>query len=291
ITSLLSVALAMEGYSVCLVDLDLTAPGLASVFQEYPDKGILDYLLIDADTGRRGARVSDVLRELHAPIPDARGRLSGILGRPELNNARAVQAYLLAEVRTGMLSSCLEHLLHEAQQQAHSMSSRFDLFVLDTPPSLFGLSAGARRLVEKHGGAQVFVAGPTVQDLAWVPEMVLSLREHDVTAGSASAIPAFVLNAYPYELPDQRSADLIAEQILRCRGDEYLSGGNRAQARAWSKALSGFRPRVIGWSEAIRTITLDPRQADEAVWGEALSQGVNSLAGKLADDVLGRGSA
>jgi len=290
VTALLGAAMVLQGHRVCLVDLDLVAPGLSWIFSTQPEKAILDYLLIDPVTGRRQASATELVRELRTPLVPERGGLAGILGRPDPGNARSIQAYLMAEVRTGLPGACLEHLLLGVQEDSAQSRRRFDLFILDTPPSLFGLSSGARDLVKKHAGVEVFVAGPTVQDLAAVPEMILPLTDGADDDQDASATPAFILNAYPYEVTGADGAETIARQILRGRQEGDQSGNEHSRMSAWARPLRRLRTRIIPWSEEIRQITLDPRAADEAIWKGALSEDVRTLATELAGDVTGRAS-
>jgi hypothetical protein len=78
-----------------------------------------------------------------------------------------VQPYVAAELRAGLLAARVERLLEQVKELYSP-----DLFLLDTPPSFFGLSGLARTLVKKHDGAEVLVVTPTRQDLGGAQDML-----------------------------------------------------------------------------------------------------------------------
>jgi len=150
-----------ESRRVCLVDLDLLAPGLHHLLQmSPPEKRVLDYLVAGGDSGA-AASVSEMCIEDNPGIEGAQDMsLWLVAGKPELSRARTVQSYLLADAQTRLLAARLEHMLRQIKRVCE-----VDLFILDTPPSLFGTSGSVQALTARHGGVRLFVATPILQDL------------------------------------------------------------------------------------------------------------------------------
>ena len=185
VATLISHALSRE-HKVCLVDLDLVAPGVAPMLGiETPSRCILHYLLGNPKEPGRFPKESAVCHEVT-------GNLHVIPGAPDHREAMGVQSYILAELRSGLIRARVERLLTAVRTHRE-----IDVFVLDTPPSLFGLSQMARRLVEKHEGAEVLVVTPTVPDVNGLVEMAVTVDAERKKDDRAAPLQAVVGNRHP----------------------------------------------------------------------------------------------
>jgi len=234
VSMLLGLALAGAPLNrrVCLVDLDLMAPGLHCLFGvQSKEPYLLDALI--ADPARPTAAVNpESLCQTIMAVPG--GHLSLIGASPQLEYAARVQSYVLADARAGLLSARLERVLIKVRD-AHDI----DIFVLDTPPSLFGISRTVQHLIDKHRGEQVHVAMPIRQDLFGCRAMLEAARkEHDARDPDAPAPSAvgFVLNRYDGPGSAVRLHEEFAERILRVDG-RAASAVERALLEEWLRPL------------------------------------------------------
>ena len=191
VAALTAMSLARQGRIVCLLDLDLLAAGLHHLLGLPGRNGaIVDFLLEGRDERSGPLAAKDVC---HTICPSLLGEcdtpLYMVFGRADIEDARAMVGYLLAEERAGLLQARLEVLLEELRSVFG-----IELFVLDCPPALFGMSAAARALVKEHRGVMLHVAGPTRQDLEGSRMMLNELSPPEERGGWTEV---FMLNRCP----------------------------------------------------------------------------------------------
>ncbi|PIU92993.1 MAG: hypothetical protein COZ06_01330 [Armatimonadetes bacterium CG_4_10_14_3_um_filter_66_18] len=288
LATLLGLALAEQGKKVCFVDLDLLAPGLHHMLgvadQVAGKAAVLDYLIANAAGNAKGAgEVIHRVRPAFAGFPDRDVWL--VSGKPVLTDARNAQAYLAAEARAGLVRTRLERLLHEVRDREDASSP--EVFILDTPPSLFGVSAAVRGLVDAHQGALIFVCQPTTQDLAGTWGMLHALDEEEPEGNVASA-RAIALNRCPWDLGDDPRRNLLAlfDQAARPADSRRTV---RALVSNWLKAYqAAWVPETLAYQRMVRAAMVDePRPA----LAEVLSNDLRQLADALFASASGEVSA
>jgi MinD-like ATPase involved in chromosome partitioning or flagellar assembly len=208
----LAAALAKAGKSVCLVDLDLLAPAAAEMLDFREGRlGIADFLFGARDGFHDPAKPVEpvearaVCHEAPLPWPGAHDLTIRLVpGWADFELARRAQPYILAVARSGLLEARLEQLLKRLNE-AYAGT----IFVLDVPPSLFGLAAAARELIWRHHGVLVHVCTPNRPDLTGSQRMLNALydewaerdgKERPRKSRSPKGIfAAFVLNRWQRE--------------------------------------------------------------------------------------------
>jgi MinD-like ATPase involved in chromosome partitioning or flagellar assembly len=287
LATLLGLALAEQGKKVCFVDLDLLAPGLHHMLgvadQVAGKAAVLDYLIADAAGNAKGAgEVIHRVRPAFAGFPDRDVWL--VPGKPILTDARNAQAYLAAEARAGLVRARLERLLHEVWDRDGANGP--EVFLLDTPPSLFGVSAAVRGLVETHQGALIFVCQSTTQDLAGTWGMLYAVDEEE-PEGNVAAARAIVLNRCSWKLDDPRA------NIRALFGQSARPADSRRTLTAlvgkWLKAYeAAWVPEDEAYQRMVRaTLKDEPRPS----LAEVLSDNLRQLADALFAAVDGEVSA
>jgi MinD-like ATPase involved in chromosome partitioning or flagellar assembly len=226
--------LALREKKVCLVDFDLVAPGLHHLLavEEIPPS-ILDFLVVNPARPQKTPPASKVCRPITPGLPGGQEwEMYLIPGRPDHEKAEGIQSYLLADIPSGLLQARLELLLQEVQK-----AWGIEVFVLDTPPSLFGASTVVRALVEEHHGVLVSVSTPTWQDLSGSLDMLYHveaarLRQWEILkelGGEGEepeeeplAAQAFVLNRWIWPM-DRDPRGMVQEAILKAQGQREKS--------------------------------------------------------------------
>jgi len=125
-------------------------------------------------------------------------------------------------------------------------SLAIDLFIIDTPPSLFGMSAAVRSLVERNGGVPLFVAAPLWQDLRGCWQMFRQIEEQQrAEASGAERSPkgGFVLNRCPWS-PETTQVRIGVRNIIHQALPERLKTTvSPAQIDQW------LEMREVAWLE------------------------------------------
>jgi len=237
LAAVLGIALARDGRKVCLVDLDLLAPGLHRVLQARPTcRPVLDYLVSDPAHPGSHAKAAEVCAPPKMEFTDAPEILL-VHGEVDVPRARALQAYLLTDYRTGLVQARLERLLDEIHQ-----IHRANTFVLDTPPSLYGVSGAARDLLGPERALAVYVCTPTRPDLLGTQELLTHLAP---THGGDVA-EAFVLNLFEPAGPlDNADPDGVRRAVLaemaRLTPPPGSAAGDPSAAASFAPMLAGMR--------------------------------------------------
>ncbi len=205
----------------CLVDGDLMAPGLhfSLGLEPYP-MGVMDYLIGDAEDPDKSPSAREVCYKCEPDFEDlADCSLRIVPGHPGFDKALDAQSYILADSRSGLVQARLEFMLYELIQQYG-----FELFIIDSPPSLFGMSAVIRSLADRHQGTQIFVSTPNNQDLSGSWEMLNAIeREQRALARRAGG-----------ETLIQSRQALI---LNRCKADWDITDDRRVVRRTFELAL------------------------------------------------------
>ena len=277
ITALLGLALCQDR-KVCLVDLDLVAPGLHHILAVQDlDRPILDYLVANPEQPSATATARQVCQAVSPGLPGATGlKMHLIHGRPNWDSARGIQSYLLADARAGLVQARLEVLLREARRECG-----IDVFVLDTPPSLFGMSAAVRALVGRHGGAIVHISTPTMQDLAGSWEMLDVLERVASQQGVPDpATEAFVLNRCTSDPQERGVPAKVRNAIMTALG---LPRTDRAQAAVVDERLKHYKVGLLFETDACQRMSLVG--AVRPALSDVLDQRIEQVARWLIDAV------
>ncbi len=262
LAAVLAAALAQRGQEVCLLDLDLLAPALATVLGvEDPGLGIGEFLfLMRDDKGKepRGYRPEEVCRKVGLPWAGA-GDLGVWLvpGHADYELARSAQSYLMAEERSGLLEARLEILLEGLRKKLGITT-----FVLDLAPSLFGMSGAVLRLAARRNQSVILVSTPTYADLrgtqVMLNEMFEAMQEakDNDSAGEqeverrSSSLPrmAFLLNRCRWEFGSANPQTEVMRVMRRALGKER----NLQDAGLVERWLSNFErvgtlPEIPDW--------------------------------------------
>lgn len=243
ISLLLGLALA-EKHKVCLVDLDLLAPGLHRLLGVTVEgrATVLDYLVGKPSDPAEAPSPEQVC---HAVRPQLAGWKAGdvflIPARPNLEQAAWIQGYVLADLRCELVQARLERLLCGVRSKF-----QIEVFVLDTPPSLFGVSGSVRALVEQQPGVLTFVSTPIWQDLAGMWDMVFASESRP------RAAQAFVLNREEGHVGGKKIKKGIAQTIAATWED---GDAGRQRLEALNRRLDHYELAVLPVSDAIARLS------------------------------------
>jgi MinD-like ATPase involved in chromosome partitioning or flagellar assembly len=299
ITALLGHALASK-YKVCLVDLDLFAPGLHHLLRwNIGDRPtILDFLVGKPDKSGRAPDPTespapkDVCHRVEKePTAWHSTGLYLIPGRPSLEQARWVQGYVLADLRCDLVKERLKWLFSEVK-----LAHEIDVFVLDMPPSLFGISRAARELVEEQRGLMVHVSTPIKQDLIGTFDMLSSVqrgnseksqgkggRAKAAASSPPRAAQAFLLNRYAGKFPTRNDVKAICDAIATAfHGPKF----SRPQSDLIANWLRHYEPAVLPEDPYIAGLS----KVSEAKGGtpeDKITQSIKIL-GALAEPLMKR---
>jgi len=300
IAALVGLALARK-YKVCLVDLDLFAPGLHHLLR-WPIEDrptILDFLVgtregpNQAPDPTQAPEPKEVCHRVEPAPPgwDAK-ELYLIPGRPSLEQAQWVQGYVLADLRCDLVKERLQWLLTEVQS-----AFGIEVFVLDLPPSLFGISRAARSLVEEQPGLLAYVSTPIKQDLAGTRDMLSGVREEKSKgrgqpAKAAGSHPrpaqAFLLNRYEGLGHPKNVAAAICDEIAKAvRGPEPSrldrdkpSRLDRESIALW---LKHYEPGLLPQNAYIAGMSKLPPEGNDPPKADILK-----ILGELAERLMAR---
>jgi len=175
-------------HNICVVDLDVLAPGLHHIFGSGNmgvfGTGNMGFSTSIVDFFFGGNNRNDVNgcnpRDICHKITSSISSISGIGDsniflvpcHPDIKDAQCMLGYLLGEIKSGLIHNRLNFLLKELQRLFS-----IDLFILDCPPGLFGMSSAVRGLVQEHDGIMMHVANLTKQDLIGSKEMLENLPD------------------------------------------------------------------------------------------------------------------
>ena len=188
LAAVLAAALAQRGQKVCLLDLDLLAPALATVLgvqETWP--GIGEFLFCMRDEKgeeSRGYKPKEVCRPVESRWAGAGD--SGVWlvpARADYELARGAQSYLMAEERSGLLEARVEILLEGLRKEL-----KITTFVLDLAPSLFGMSGAVFRLAARLEQSVVLVSTPAYADLRGTQAMLNQMFEAVEDAADYEAV-------------------------------------------------------------------------------------------------------
>ncbi len=234
--------------NVCLVDGDLMAPGLHfSLGLEPRTMGVMDYLIGNAEDPDKSPDAGEVCYECKPVFEGlADCRLHIVPGNPGFDKALDAQGYILADSRSGLVQARLEYMLSQLKQQFE-----FDLFIIDSPPSLFGMSAVIRSLADRHQGAQIFVSTPNKQDLSGSWKMLNAMQRTQ----RDSARRAFILNRCRagWDTTDDRR--VVRRTFELALGKEGETHGAGALIDEW---LGNFDVTCIMENNALERMALAP---------------------------------